>query len=506
MSEQPTAERSLDGNVSLLRATLEATADGLLVVTRDGRVSAFNERFLALWRIPAELTCARSDERLLDFVLDQLAEPDQFLRNVRDLYANPDRESFDVLRFKDGRVFERYSRPQCVGPSIVGRVWSFRDVTDREAVHARLKFLADASRLLGSLDIEHALDAVSRLALPYLGDACVVDLVENDASRRLLAHSVGPDPTCTPTVPSSLDDEHATTYAASGRPHLSVPLGLKGARLGRITFARSPGRAYGRSELEVAEELGSRAAMAVDNTRLLREAQAALRARDEFLSIAAHEIRGPLASIHLAVQTLQAHSIPEPLREKMLTLVAREDRRLGRFVDDLLDLAHIRADTLLFSVEKVNLSEVVRDVAARTRAELERCGSSLTITAAADVIGNWDRWRLEQVVTNLLTNAIKFGRGKPIEVTVDEREGFATLVIEDRGIGVPSAQRERIFEPFERGVSVQHYGGLGLGLFIVRTIVNRFAGAIRVESRPGEGSRFIVELPKTADAVETHPR
>ncbi|MBK9470724.1 MAG: PAS domain-containing protein [bacterium] len=136
--DHTTVEKRLAHSLSLLRATFDSTADGILVADGQGRIETFNQRFVQLWQLPADVLAGGDDNAALAFVLDQLIDPEGFLAKVNDLYANPDAESFDVLHFKDGRVFERYSRPQRMGNLVVGRVWSFRDVTGREQAATEL--------------------------------------------------------------------------------------------------------------------------------------------------------------------------------------------------------------------------------------------------------------------------------------------------------------------------------------------------------------------------------
>ena len=145
--------------------------------------------------------------------------------------------------------------------------------------------------------------------------------------------------------------------------------------------------------------------------------------------------------------------------------------------------------------EDLDLVAMVQEVATRFREELAKSGNTLVLRCDGGVHGWWDPLRLEQVLTNLLSNAIKYGRGRPITVTVEENGGLARIIVRDEGIGIAQGDQARIFERFERAVSEQHYGGLGLGLWIVREILRGMGGTISVRSTPGVGSAFTVELP-----------
>jgi signal transduction histidine kinase len=180
----------------------------------------------------------------------------------------------------------------------------------------------------------------------------------------------------------------------------------------------------------------------------------------------------------------------------MLEIIEREDRRIARFVDELLDVARIRSGQLHFDFELVDLTEIVRSVSSRFDSELAQSGSTLTVSASGGIVGVWDRMRLEQIVTNLLSNAIKFGMGRPIEITVSASAGVARLVVKDQGLGIPPDRQAAIFQPFERAVSARHYGGLGLGLYIVRTIIEGLGGAVHLQSGAGAGATFTIDLPQ----------
>jgi len=494
ITERWRTARALERSNSLLRATLDATADGIMVVDSQGqKVTAYNRKFVEMWCLPPDLLEDGDASAFLAVAVDQVDDPDGFLEGVRKLQAEPERDAFDVIRFRDGRTFERVSRPQRLGNEIVGRVWSCRDITDRERSFRRATFLADAGRLLSSLDVEQALSSVANLAVPYLGDMCAIDLLGEGPPRRLLA--VAGDRTFTPDLSPTVLTGRSSIYTAAARAHMAVPLMVEGLVTGAITLAAARGRRYSQSDVEVAEELARRVSLALDKSHLLQRAQEALRAREEFLAIAAHEIRGPVTSMHAAVQALLRRKLPDAANKRALELIEREDRRLARFVDELLDLGMAHSPSASIELDQVSLARVVRDTVSRDADEIARSGSAVSMDLDEKSVGTWGHDRIEKVVAALLSNAIKFGLGKPIEISVRGHGGRATLRVLDHGIGISKSAQQRIFSPFERAVSVRHYGGLGLGLYIASSLVREVGGTITVESEPGVGSIFTVELP-----------
>jgi signal transduction histidine kinase len=231
------------------------------------------------------------------------------------------------------------------------------------------------------------------------------------------------------------------------------------------------------------------------------EALRAVKVRDEFLSVASHELKTPLTSLKLQVQGLLEMPPQIPDRKdadrlrSSFALTERQVRRLERLIGNLLDVSRIAVGRFQLQVEEVDLVSIVRDVAAQFSAELQRAHYTLDLKLPESARGKWDPLRLEQVVVNLLSNALKYGNGKPIELSVEMQNGHARLSVRDQGIGVEVVAQERIFERFERAVSL-NYGGLGLGLYITKQIVLAHGGSIRVESTPGAGSNFVVEIPR----------
>jgi PAS domain S-box-containing protein len=244
------------------------------------------------------------------------------------------------------------------------------------------------------------------------------------------------------------------------------------------------------------------------------ELRQAVRVRDEFLSVASHELRTPLTPLQLQIDRLDRllrRGAEKALRSDALREITAAVRaqvgRVTELVDVLLDLTRVSSGRLQLESAEVDVSALARQVAERWRPTAASMGCKLVLRLPGPVPSVGDRLRLEQVLNNLISNAIKYGHGKPIEVRLDEDGGWIRLAVTDNGIGISRDDHARIFERFERAAPVENYGGLGLGLWITRQIVQAMGGVIRLDSALGEGARFQVELPRLpADPAQARAR
>jgi signal transduction histidine kinase len=233
-------------------------------------------------------------------------------------------------------------------------------------------------------------------------------------------------------------------------------------------------------------------------------AEEGVRARDEFLSIVSHELRTPLTSLRLGidhVQRLVDGGADAASISARLDSAARRVGRLTSLVDQILDVSRIEAGVLALDRRSVDLAEVARSVVERLERAAASASCAIELRTRENVVGEWDRRAIEQVVANLVSNALKYGAGKPVAVETMALGGTATLRVRDQGIGVAPEDVARLFERFGRVVSPRHYGGLGLGLYIARRLVEAHGGTIGVASERNVGSTFTVRLPCRSPAT-----
>lgn len=291
--------------------------------------------------------------------------------------------------------------------------------------------------------------------------------------------------------------------AAGLRSCLQLGLTSRGKLLGLLTFGFYEDRVLTEDETTLAEDIAYRVASALENAGLYFKAEAAIRLRDEFLSIASHELRTPLTPLKIRVQQMQRlldsrgqDDIPAEQLNKTVQTCHRQIERLSKLIEDLLDISRISRGKLSLYPEDFDFAELIRDILTRFSGQLESAGCVVTAHLDSPLAVHLDLSRTEQVIVNLLTNAIKYAPAKPIEITARAMGDEVEFTVQDHGIGIAEEDQARIFQRFERAVSSNHFGGLGLGLYIVSQILTASGGRISVSSKPSEGATFVVRMPK----------
>ena len=422
------------------------------------------------------------------------------------------------------------------------------DITDHKTAEETLQLLADAGQTLGaSLDYHATLQSLTRIAVPRIADWCAVDLLTDsgdlervavnhrDPARIAIAAELfrrfppqrgdadGPwhilqsgEPEWAAEItdemlagvartPEHLDMLRALTL----RSAIRVPLVARGSSIGLLTLVHAEGgRRYREADIELAKDLARRAAAAVDNARLYEQLRAEDRRKDEFLATLAHELRNPLAPIRTGLALLRLSRDEEAL-EKTRQIMERQLVHMVRLVDDLLDHSRVTRGKVQLERERVDLWSIVGAALETSRPALDAAGLQLVVRLPPDpVVLDADRTRLAQVLSNLLNNAAKFTEsGGSVEIDA-MREGANIVVrVSDTGVGIPRDMLGHIFEMFAQvgGSVARSQGGLGIGLTLVKRLVELHGGQVWAESEgPGEGSTFVIRLPVAAPAPSEH--
>ncbi|AUN99549.1 hypothetical protein C0V70_15840 [Bacteriovorax stolpii] len=408
---------------------------------------------------------------------------------------------------------------------------------ERELSTAREIFLAKVSTLLSaSLDYHETLKLLADLSVTALGDWCTISIINEkgeferatgahvDKNKQVLLEEYlekyPPDKRVVSVTtetsyynPQILDSQlksmikdqrqYELLMELGSNSSMIVPIKARGKVRGSLAFIAGKNKPnFSAQDLALAEDLGRRAGIAIENALLYSSSQDAIRARDEFVSIASHELKTPITSLKMQLQMMLRGVNPErgltPPPEKLMKALVNSSNQVDRLtllIEDLLDVTRIARGKLTYHFEEVNLSKLVREVLERFSEEIQFSKCELTFDLEDSVMVYCDRYRIEQVTVNLLSNAIKYGANQPIHAIVKHEAGKAILMIQDKGMGIPKDMQTKIFERFERAISSTNISGLGLGLYISKQIIDAHQGTIEVESELGKGSTFKVSLP-----------
>ncbi|NTX60667.1 PAS domain-containing protein [Myxococcus sp. CA051A] len=513
VTEQRQSHERLEHAHSVLRAMFDSIADGVIVVDAERRIIAYNKRFQLMWGLSDEVMESRVAQRALAAAAPLTKDPARFVSRIQDQYLPSDAINVDPIELRDGRIFEGTSLPQRMGDAIIGRVWSYRDVTEeRRAKVERERLLvaeqnareqAEESFALLDTFLNHApvgLAFINR-ELRYLRINEALASLHGRTRNEELGRTVWEmNPNMAPAfAPLMLQVMETGVPLSDMEMSGHVPATPHELRHWRVSYypVRTPSGGIvglGAVVMEVTAEHRAQQ----ERERLLKEAQEAISVRDDFLSIAAHELKTPLTPLKLHLQMMKqqasAGHAPKPHHvDKALAQVTR----LSVLIHDLLDATRIEAGRLELRRGPVELQALASEVLA----EVRPLGPQHTLEYEAPpepLVVKGDRGRLAQVLTNLLENAFKYSpSGGVVRLTLERDGAEARMAVKDSGIGIPEDQREHLFQRFfrARNAPISGFGGLGLGLYICRDIVERHGGHLEVDTEVGKGSTFRVTLP-----------
>jgi PAS domain S-box-containing protein len=499
------ARESTERERDLLRAIVEQSGDGIIVSDADGVLRIFNpaaERQHGVTKQEVSAPQWGQTYGLLDMEGRPLPLPETPL--FRAVNGETVRNARWLVKRPDGRIrtLEGTATPlTTLDGTPAGGMLVARDVTEQRRLEDALKAneeqfrsLADSiPHLAWMADHEGSIFWFNERWYEYTGSTL-------DSARSWGWRAVQ-DPAETARVEASF-----SAALRSGMPW-EDEIRLRGSD-GTFRWFLSRARPVRDSSGSIVRWFGTHTDTN-DQRRMAAELREAVSARDEFLSVASHELKSPLTPLSLRLQALERLLDEQP--ESPLSNSARryvetgrkQLKRLSELVGDLLDVSRIDAGRLKLEREPIDLSLLVREVVSRHAPEAARVGSKLELRVMDGVVATLDQMRVEQVVTNLMDNALKYGANKPVTLELGVDSGRAVLTVRDHGIGIEPGNLARIFERFERAVSERHYGGLGLGLYITRQLVEAHGGNIQVQSELGEGSTFTVAFPLEEPPTES---
>jgi PAS domain S-box-containing protein len=500
----------LTHSLTMLNATLESTADAILVTDENGRVVTWNQKFLEMWPISSELITSREHRKLQEPTGKQFANPKAFRERLAEIYQNEPEETFDVLETSDGKVFERYSKIQCVEDRNVGRVWSFRDITERkqaQKAEAHLAAIVECSDdAIISKDLNSIITSWNRGAERLFGYT----------AQEAIGQPI------TMLMPPERVDEEVDILRRIRRgesiDHYETVRRHKDGTLLQISLTVSPmtdrsGRIVGASK--IARDISQRKHAEAEREQLLASERHALeraegeaRMKDEFLASLSHELRTPLNAIFGWANILRTSDDPAEIGEG-LEIIERNARAQTKMIEDLLDMSRIISGKVRLDVQRVDLVRVINSAIESVKPMAT--AKQINLTSVLDPLAgpiSGDPARLQQILWNLLTNALKFTqKGGRVHVVLERISSHLEISVHDNGRGIPPDFLPYVFHRFRQAdaSTTREQRGLGLGLAIVKNLTELHGGSVSAKSPgPNKGSTFITALPMPVN-VEANP-
>jgi PAS domain S-box-containing protein len=490
-AERKRAEAEIEKSASLLQSILESTADGVIAISYKDDIVNFNQKFVEMWQLPESIMSSRKHSQWLAFYRNQLKDPEVFCRCVQELDSQANVKSSDILELKDGRVFERYSHPQQLGEQIIGRVWSFRDITERKRTEEELRQSEAKFRTLAETT-NAVIFIIQGTQFCYVNS--VAETITGYKKEELLTHPNF----CQQLKLKKCDSAHKQC-ASSPPQYQEVKILTKSGEERWLDCSFGMFEFEGKQALLVtAIDITGRKQAEVENRQALEQEKERGKQRALFVAMIPHKVRNWLNIVSLSTSLLRRHS-KKWTEEKKLQYLHRIQtavEQLSQSLDAVLLIGKAEAGKLTFEPRALDLDKFCRDLVAQLQLT-DSSQHTFTFRSLADGLSVCiDEKLLQPILTNLLSNASQYSSiGSTVDLALSGRDGEVIFQIKDEGIGIPAADQQQLFEPFHRGENVGDIPGAGLGLAVVKKLVDIHGGQIAVASEIGVGTTFTVTLP-----------
>jgi len=469
-------QADLEKSLAVVHSIFDSTAHGMIAVSLEGEILGFNQQFAKMWQIPNSLALSQKSPECLAFFENQLQQPQLFRDSLWEAKCDLIGDRYDILELKDGRVFAQYSRPQLLDDKIIGRVWSIWDITAFKQTEAKFQALADTTPanifLFQGSDLSYINPAVEALTGytkdELLGDFDIHQLIKH---KQLDQHNGEYQEW---QILAKNGEERWLACAVTTIDFLEAPMSM---------IAGIDITSYKQSESELRDSL--------EQSKQLSDLRA------QFVSMLCHQLRTPLNVVSFSNSVLKRHlddwtgEKSKPLLDRVQTAV----EQLSKMLDDILFFAKAEAAKLQFDAQPLNLVRFCNEIVA----QVHMCSSQNRINFVSQgscLTAFIDKKLLEPILKNLLDNAIKYSpSGAVVDFKLSCEQETIIFQVTDRGIGIPTVDQQRLFEPFYRGSNIANLPGTGLGLSIVKTLVDLHGGHIDMKSEVGVGTTFTILLP-----------
>lgn len=494
-----THEFALKTSLSLLHSTLDSTANGIVALSFAGEILSCNQKFIDMWQVPDATLLSKKCPRTQAFFENQVKDPKAFRKSIWEVPSDSKTDSYDIIELKDGRIFAQYSQPQWLNSEIIGRVWSIWDISEfkgtKEAICANLPDLSSVAQTTQTIIF---VTQNERLCYVNAGMEVIsgydkAELLGNFDLRKLVKHA-------SDRAPLSQSRDRLFQYQEIQIVIKSGEERYLACSVEEIKFANQP------AQLIMAVDITQHKQAEAELKEALEQAKQLSELKERFVSMLCHQFRTPLNIVSFSADLLKrhAHQWTDEKQLPYLTHIQLAVEQISQLLDEILFFGKVEATKLKCEPKLLDLKQLCLDIVTQVQLASDS-QAEIKFKFTCDR-AHWqlDDNILQPVLTNLLSNALKYSpSGSPIDLEVSCENNAAIFQVKDRGIGIPACDLSKLFEPFHRGSNVNSISGTGLGLAMVKALVDIHGGHIAVSSKENAGSIFTVVLPLASDASNT---